>query len=107
MQKLTTAISKFYSAPLFKTLNMFSSAIESLEAQRASASHKCKMRKLKEEDARAVKELIQKILLERGGIGIGSLYYDKELDYIFDIYKSKNHLFKSRLLRFRRPPLRR
>lgn len=58
-----------------------------------SIGTKYKLRKVAENDNWEVKGLIQKILLERGGIGVESLYYDRELDHLFDVYNSKGHLF--------------
>ena len=53
-----------------------------------------KMRKIKPNDDLQVRELIQKILLERGGLGIESLYYDRELISISDHYRDEKSRFK-------------
>ena len=52
-----------------------------------------KMRRVIPKDNFYVKELIQKILLERGEIGTESLHYDKELINIADYYGLPGHRF--------------
>ncbi|MEO9806115.1 MAG: GNAT family N-acetyltransferase [Reichenbachiella sp.] len=52
-----------------------------------------KLRKIKSTDDEKVKELIQKILLERGGLGIESLYYDSELISLTEHYQKEKNRF--------------
>ncbi len=52
-----------------------------------------KLRKVIPKDNSYVKDLIQKIHLERGGVGIESLHYDHELTSIADYYELPGHRF--------------
>lgn len=52
-----------------------------------------KVRKIKEKDEQVVKELIKGILLEKGGIGVESLYYDKELSELYEYYTIQGRSF--------------
>ncbi|MEO9966610.1 MAG: GNAT family N-acetyltransferase [Reichenbachiella sp.] len=45
-----------------------------------------KLRRIRPQDDEKVSELIKKILLERGGLGIESLYYDRELSCLSEYY---------------------
>lgn len=52
-----------------------------------------KLRKIKSADDPKVRTLIQKILLERGGLGIESLYYDNELISLSEHYQKEKSRF--------------
>ncbi|MFY0628144.1 MAG: GNAT family N-acetyltransferase [Reichenbachiella sp.] len=76
-----------------KSINGFEALVQKALGKIPFTGHSFRMRKVIPKDNEYVKELIHKILLERGGIGIESLYYDKELINIADYYQLPMHRF--------------
>ena len=65
----------------------------SISSRVARMTSQYKIRKIKEKDNHVVRDLIRNILLEKGGIGIENLYYDRELDGLFEYYNTPNNYF--------------
>ncbi len=89
----STAVSK---TPAYKLSRWASSMEETLDnawKQWSIMTATFKMRRVIPKDNSYVKELIQKILIERGGVGSEALYYDKELLNIADYYGLPGHRF--------------
>lgn len=76
-----------------KSINVFEVFIKKTLNMIPMLGRSYKMRSVIPKDNCYVKDLIHKILLERGGIGIESLYYDKELLNIADYYQLPMHRF--------------
>lgn len=51
------------------------------------------IRKAQPKDSALIKEFIQKRLLEKGGVGVDNLYYDRELFDIYEAYDTKHAFF--------------
>ena len=51
------------------------------------------IRKAQKRDNKSIKELIQRILIQQGGVGVDSLYYDDELVDIHDHYSKEGRIF--------------
>ena len=76
-----------------KISSSFSVSNDSIKQNFNLISKNYRIRKVNQNDDYKIRELIQSILLERGGLGIDSLYYDKELNSIFDNYKKEGYQF--------------
>lgn len=92
--KSTPVLSKNIYHYTQKVTEGYQSIVDNISVGMSSIRSKYKMRKLKANEAHVVNELIKSILLERGGVGFESLYYDKELSALYEYYNCKGHLFQ-------------
>ena len=93
MDKNSTIISQNVLSYIGKASAGYDQIKRSLTTRIARLTSQYRIRKVKEKDNSIVSELIRNVLLEQGGIGIESLYYDRELNGIFEYYDTPNNSF--------------
>lgn len=93
IEKLTPLLTQQVLSYVGKAAEGYEYKFRKVVDQISTLTQQYKFRQIKQKDNHVVRDLIKKILLERGGIGIESLYYDRELDNIFDFYNMPGHHF--------------
>gem|GEM_PF-4129834 len=76
-----------------KSVQLAELLLGDLSDQFSNLSKRFNLRKIQKKDNMAIKELIQKILIQRGGVGVDSLFYDPELIDICDSYYQQDSYF--------------
>ncbi len=76
--------------PLGKFLGSYLQAAKFLNTTFNAIPNTYFVRKVKASDSYLVKCFIQKVLIQRGGVGIDKLYYDKDLADIHQAYNKEN-----------------
>lgn len=81
--------SLFFQRSLYSIESFLGTFLDSL----SSVNGRFNLRRIQRKDNDTIKELIQKILIQRGGVGTDSLFYDPELIDICDSYYQSDSYF--------------